>query len=165
MPMSPGLRNKIVASLGGGAMAIAVAMLGGGGDSLEGRVYTPYQDVVGVWTVCDGHTGPDIIKGKRYTDKECDTLLAKDLAPAKKAVDSVVKVPIKETTRAALYSFVYNCGATAFRNSSLLRKLNAGDRAGACADLKKWIYAGGKVWRGLMNRREVETEVCTWGGV
>jgi lysozyme len=30
-----------------------------------------------VLTVCDGHTGPDIIAGKRYSDAECDAMLAK----------------------------------------------------------------------------------------
>ncbi|XBS71143.1 lysozyme [Acerihabitans sp. KWT182] len=164
MAMSPALRKSIIAALSGGAMTIAVALLGGP-NGLEGRQYLPYQDVAGIWTVCDGHTGPDIIKGRRYTDAECDALLAKDLAPVKKAVDTAVKVPIKDTTRAALYSFTYNVGATAFRHSSLLRKLNAGDTLGACQALRQWIYAGNRVWKGLETRREIETDVCTWGGV
>ncbi len=56
--MNPQLRNKIVAAItgGGGAIAIATAMLGG---------HDGYRDVVGVLTVCDGHTGADIILGKR----------------------------------------------------------------------------------------------------
>ncbi|WP_413726820.1 lysozyme [Sodalis sp. RH16] len=164
MTMSPALRKSIIAALSGGAMTIAVALLGGP-NGLEGRQYLPYQDVAGIWTVCDGHTGPDIIKGRRYTDAECDALLAKDLAPVKKAVDTAVKVPIKDSTRAALYSFTYNVGTTAFRHSSLLRKLNAGDILAACQALRQWIYAGNRAWKGLMQRREIETDVCTWGGV
>lgn len=67
--MNPQLRNKIVAAItgAGGAIAIATAMLGGH-DGLEGRRYVAYRDVVGVLTVCDGHTGADIILGKRYSD-------------------------------------------------------------------------------------------------
>lgn len=56
MGMSPALRNKIAASIGGGAIAIATVMLSGK-DGLEGREYVAYRDVVGVLTVCDGHTG------------------------------------------------------------------------------------------------------------
>ncbi len=164
MAMSPALRKSVIAALSGGAMTIAVALLGGP-DGLEGRQYLPYQDVAGIWTVCDGHTGPDIIKGRRYSDAECDALLATDLAPVKQAVDAAVKVPVKDTTRAALYSFTYNVGTTAFRHSSVLRKLNAGDTPGACQALRQWIYAGNRVWKGLMRRREIETDVCTWGGV
>lgn len=164
MAMSPALRKKLLAALSGGAMTIAVALIGGP-DGLEGRQYLPYEDVAGIWTVCDGHTGPDIIRGRRYSDQECDALLAHDLAPVKQAVDAAVKVPIKDTTRAALYSFTYNVGVTAFRRSSLLRQLNAGNIKGACADLRQWIYTGHQAWKGLINRRQIETEVCTWGGV
>ncbi|ELC7888208.1 lysozyme RrrD, partial [Escherichia coli] len=45
----------------------------------------------------------------------------------------------------------------------LLRKINQGDIKGACDQLRRWIYAGGKQWKGLMTRREIEREVCLWG--
>ncbi|MBJ8796721.1 lysozyme [Citrobacter freundii] len=159
--MDSALRNKISAAIGGGAIAIATVMLSGKG-GLEGREYVAYKDVVGVLTVCDGHTGGDIIPGKRYTDKECDDLTRKDLTRIAYQVDPYIKVPTSETQRAAIYSFAYNVGATATINSTLLKKLNAKDYAGACAELKRWVYAGGKKWKGLMNRRDVEYQVCTW---
>lgn len=159
--MDSALRNKIAASLGGGAIAIATVMLSGKG-GLEGRGYTAYKDVVGVLTVCDGHTGGDIIPGKRYTDKECDAITRTDLTRIAYQVDPYIKVPTSETQRAAIYSFAYNVGATATINSTLLKKLNAKDYGGACAELKRWVYAGGKKWKGLMNRRDVEYQVCTW---
>lgn len=159
--MDSALRNKIAASIGGGAIAIATVMLSGNG-GLEGREYVPYKDVVGVLTVCDGHTGPDIIHGKRYTDKECDALTRQDLNRIAAQVYRHIKVPTTETQRAAIYSFAYNVGATATINSTLLKKLNAKDYSGACSELKRWVYAGGKKWKGLMNRRDVEYEVCTW---
>ena len=161
MAMSPALRNKIAASIGGGAIAIATVMLSGK-NGLEGREYVAYRDVVGVLTICDGHTGPDIIPGKRYTDKECDALTRKDLTRIAAQVDPHIKVQTSETQRAAIYSFAYNVGATATINSNMLKKLNAKDYAGACYELKRWVYAGGKKWKGLMNRRDVEYEVCTW---
>ncbi|AJJ12169.1 lysozyme domain protein [Yersinia rohdei] len=71
------LMTKIASVVAGGAMAIAIALIGGH-DGLEGREYVPYYDVVGVLTVCDGHTGKDIILGKCYSDTECDALLHSD---------------------------------------------------------------------------------------
>jgi len=162
MAMSPSLRKKLLASVGGGAIAIATVMLSGP-DGLEGREYVAYRDVVGVLTVCDGHTGSDIIPGRRYTDAECDALTRSDLIRIARQVDPYIKVPTTETQRAALYSFAYNVGATATINSTLLKRLNARDYAGACDQLRSWTYAGGKQWKGLMNRREVEREVCIWG--
>ncbi|EDQ1612748.1 lysozyme [Salmonella enterica] len=158
------LRTKVKALLAGGASAIviAAAMLGGN-HGLEGRRHEPYRDVAGVLTVCDGHTGKDILPGKHYTDAECDALLNKDLALVAARVDPLIKTTIPNSERAALYSFAYNVGTGAFARSTLLKKLNAGDLAGACNELKSWTYAGGKQWKGLVTRREIEHEVCTWG--
>lgn len=163
MAMSNSLRNKLIAAAGGGAMLIATVFLGGK-DSVEGRVYDPYKDIAGVWTVCDGHTGTDIIKGKKYTDRECDRLLWNDLQPVKKTVDSLVKVPLNEYQRAALYSFTYNVGTSAFSKSTLPKRLNAGDVDGACEELRRWVYAGGMKFCGLMNRRDMERSMCLADG-
>lgn len=162
MAMSPNLRNSVIAAIGGGAIAIATAMLSGK-DGLEGRQHVPYRDVVGVLTICDGHTGKDIVPGRRYSDAECDALTSADLQRIARQVDPHIRVPTTETQRAAIYSWAYNVGATAAINSTLLKKLNSHDYSGACAELKRWVYAGGQKWRGLMNRRDVEYEVCTWG--
>ncbi|ENR5770046.1 lysozyme [Salmonella enterica] len=156
------IKIKHLITGGAGAVAIAAALLGGH-DGLEGRRYIPYRDVAGVLTVCDGHTGKDIIPGKRYTDAECDALLDKDLKRVKAQIDPLIKVSIPESERAAFYSFAYNVGTGAFARSTLLKKLNAGDHAGACNELKRWTYAGGRQWKGLVTRREIEREVCAWG--
>lgn len=163
MAISSNLRNKLIAVAGGGAIAIATVFLGGK-DGVEGRVYEPYKDVAGVWTVCDGHTGTDIIKGKKYTDRECDRLLMQDLQPVKKTVDGLVKVQLNEYQRAALYSFTYNVGTSAFSKSTLLKRLNAGDQAGACEEMRRWVYAGGMKWKGLQNRRDMERSLCLADG-
>ncbi|WP_338157431.1 lysozyme [Moellerella wisconsensis] len=148
--------NKIKMAAAGGLMALTVSMV----TQFEGYEPKPYRDVVGVLTVCYGHTGADIIPTKIYTKAECDALLEKDLAIVAKAVNPLIKVNIPDYTRAALYSFTYNVGTGAFFRSTLLKKLNAGDQTGACNELKRWIYAGGKPWKGLMTRREVENAVC-----
>ncbi len=75
--MPPSLRKVVAAAIGGGAIAIASVLITGpsGNDGLEGVSYIPYKDIVGVWTVCHGHTGKDIMLGKTYTKAECKTLL------------------------------------------------------------------------------------------
>lgn len=164
MAMPPKLRNSVIAAVPAGAIAIAAALITGptGNDGLEGVRYQPYQDVVDKWTVCYGHTGRDIMLGKTYTKAECQALLDKDLNAVARQINPYIKVPIPETTRGALYSFVYNIGAGNFKTSTLLRKINQGDTKGACEQLRRWSYAGGKQWKGLITRREIEREVCLW---
>lgn len=156
--MNPALRKSLLGMTGAGAVAIAGTML----TALEGVRYTPYYDVAGVLTVCYGHTGADIIKNKTFSPAECKAMLDKDLQPFARSVERSVKVPTNEYQKAALISFSYNVGVTAFERSSLLRQLNAGNYQAACDGLRQWTYAGGKQWKGLMNRREVEREVCSW---
>ncbi|MFK3840118.1 lysozyme [Serratia sp. NPDC087055] len=159
MAISPTLRKSIIGVASGGALAIAAVFI----PSLEGVEYKPYRDVVGVLTVCYGHTGADIIPTKTYTPTECKAMLDKDLVPFARSVERSVKVPASEYQKAALISFSYNVGVKAFESSTLLKKLNAGDSAGACDEMRRWNKAGGKVWKGLINRREVEREICNWG--
>ncbi|WP_440136608.1 glycoside hydrolase family protein, partial [Escherichia coli] len=66
--MPPSLRKAVAAAIGGGAIAIASVLITGpsGNDGLEGVRHNPYKDIVGVWTVCYGHTGKDIIPGKTW---------------------------------------------------------------------------------------------------
>jgi len=158
--MSAALRKKIISVAGGGALAIATVMI----PTLEGVRYEPYRDVAGVLTVCYGHTGSDIVPGRRYTESECQILLNQDLKPFSLSVKRSVKVPASEYQKAALITFSYNVGISAFEHSSLLRNLNAGNYQQACDGLRQWVYAGGVKWKGLMNRREVEREVCLMGG-
>ncbi|KGA24915.1 lysozyme [Pectobacterium brasiliense] len=157
--MNSSLRKKIAGAAAGGAIAIATVLI----QWHEGRSYTVYYDVAGVPTVCDGITGQDVKIGKTYTATECDALLVKHIAPAATAVDKAVKVPMTDMRKAALISFTYNIGIGALNRSTMLRKLNAGDTSEACDELKRWDKAGGKVWRGLTDRRAVERELCLSG--
>lgn len=158
MAISPALRKSLIGAAGGGAIAIAAVLI----PTLEGVEYKPYRDVGGVLTVCYGHTGKDIIPGKTYSKSECDALLEKDLQPFARSVDRSVKVPANAYQKAALISFSYNVGVNAFEHSSLLRNLNAGKYAQACDGLRKWVYVDKVKVKGLMNRREVEREICNW---
>lgn len=150
------LKQKLTVLVSAGATAIALTVI----SHFEGVRYEPYEDVGGLLTVCYGHTGKDIIPNKVYSKDECNELLESDFQRTKQQVDKLVKVPTDDYTKAALYSFAFNVGTGAFAKSTMLKKLNAGDQYGACEELKKWVYAGGKVWRGLVNRREAEAAIC-----
>ncbi|MCY9496291.1 glycoside hydrolase family protein, partial [Escherichia coli] len=86
-----------------------------------------------VWTVCHGHTGKDIMLGKTYTKAECKALLNKDLATVARQINPYIKVDIPETTRGALYSFVYiQRGCWQFQNIDASSQNKPGDIKGAC---------------------------------
>ncbi|WP_337228457.1 lysozyme [Proteus faecis] len=150
------LKQKVASVASAGAVTIAITVIG----YFEGVRYEPYRDVAGILTVCYGHTGNDIIQNRLYTQQECDALLQKDFIKIQQQVDALVKVSLDNHTKASLYSFAFNVGITAFSRSTLLKKLNVGDQNGACEEMKRWIYAGGKVWKGLINRREMESALC-----
>lgn len=151
------LKKRLIALIAAGAGAVTMATVAV--SDFEGRSNTAYRDVVGIPTICDGYTH-GVRMGDYKTDAECDALLRKELHASFRVVDAAVKVTISEPTKAALASFVYNVGPGAFRSSTLLRKLNAGDRVGACNELKRWVYAGGRKWNGLIKRRDVESWLC-----
>lgn len=124
----------------------------------EGCYLTAYLCPANVWTIGYGHT-KTAKKGMVITQEEADRLLEQDVAWVKAAVIGAVKVPLTANQTSALYSFVFNVGAGAFRSSTLLRKLNAGDYAGAQMQFRRWNKAGGKVLRGLSRRRAAEAKL------
>lgn len=75
----------------------------------------------------------------------------------------VVRVPLSTKEQAAYLSFTYNLGVKAFTNSTLLKKLNSGDRVGACNELLRWNKANGKALNGLTKRRQEENKLCLEG--
>ena len=127
----------------------------------EGYRPVAYLDPVSIPTICYGHTATARI-GQTKTQAECDELLEADLGEALEAVDrQLPNAP--PLTRAAFGSFVYNVGAGAFNRSTLLRKARAGDWVGACNELPRWVYAGGRQLPGLVARRQAERELCLSG--
>lgn len=130
----------------------------------EGTRYTPYRDIAGVLTVCQGHTGPDIIEGKRYTKKECDALLTRNTEKHGAGVLRCTKVPLNQNQYDAFTRFTFNVGTSAYCNSSLLKKLNQGDYSGACKGLLAWDKArvNGilRPVKGLTTRRQSEYRQC-----
>ncbi len=126
----------------------------------EGLELEAYQDIAGIWTIGYGHTGPDVQPGMKISERDAEELLRRDLKPREQAVDGAVKVPLNQNEFDALVSFVYNVGASAFRGSTALKRLNKGDRTGAADALTWWNKATvGGVLRevlGLTRRRAAE---------
>lgn len=136
----------------------------------EGRELKPYKDIAGVLTVCDGHTGKDIVPGKLYTAKECNALTIKDISKHGQAVLDCINVPISLNEYEAYTSFAYNVGVSGFCGSNILRTLNNGQHALACKGIYQhpngkpaWSYSNGKYVQGLQNRRIKEYNTCMKG--
>lgn len=128
----------------------------------EGTVLHTYRDPAprAIVTSCTGHTGPELKMGMTFTPEECKEVLAADLQKHWDGMQACVKVPLTQGQAVAFLDLTFNVGVAAFCNSSLLRKLNAGDALGACQGLLAWVYAGGKQLPGLVRRRREELRVC-----
>ena len=130
----------------------------------EGVVLIAYLDSVGVWTIGVGHTAaagvPKVVPGMKISQAEADAILSRDLAIFEIAVTGAVRVPLNQNEFDALVSLAFNIGAGAFAKSTLVRKLNAGDRNGAADQFLAWnkgTVKGRKVViKGLTTRREAE---------
>lgn len=125
----------------------------------EGFEPRPYDDAVGIKTIGYGHV---IRPGESFTgltESEATSLLCKDLEKAENAILGYVERPLSQGQFDALCSFVFNLGSGNFSKSTLLRKINAGDFAGAADEFKRWDKAGGKVLAGLTRRRLAEAEI------
>lgn len=93
------------------------------------------------------------------TNEEVARLFEKDVEAIRINLNKVIKVPINKNQQLALLSIRYNIGADAFNKSTLLRKLNSGDYAGASTHFAEWRLSEGKIVQGLVNRRERERQL------
>jgi lysozyme len=129
--------------------------------AFEGLRCVSYKDAVGIWTVGYGHTGPDVKPNTQITSAHAEILLKADLASTEKAVENLVKVPINQHQFDALVSFCFNVGSGALGQSTLLKRLNAGEDPNTVAreELPRWNKGDGKILEGLSRRRTQEVEV------
>lgn len=118
-----------------------------------------YLDSVGVWTIGYGHTRT-ARKGMTISEAKAEQLLERDVAWAEAAVSKYVNVPITQNQYDALVSLCFNIGATAFRKSTLVRELNKKNYEAVPSQLMRWKHGGGRVIKGLVNRRM--SEVALW---
>lgn len=119
------------------------------------RAYLDRLAKPNVWTIGYGCT-ENIKKGMIWTREEAEAALRREMERFEKAVDRLVTVELNQNQFDALVSFAYNCGEGALAKSTLLKKLNKGDYKGAASEFKRWTYAGGKQYKGLVDRRARE---------
>lgn len=118
----------------------------------------PYRDGGGVWTNGWGNThrvDPSVTITQEQAD--CDLLM--NVQDAVDAVNDHVTVGVTQNQFDALVDFTFNCGVGAFKTSTLLKMLNGGDSAGACAQLDRWVKDNGQVVAGLQRRRDAEQDL------
>ena len=129
----------------------------------EGCKLTAYQDQGGVWTIGYGCTGYGIVRGVRWQQERADNELEKRANVV--ALDAVKYSPIlkdqNESKRAAIASFIYNCGVDAYLKSGLKISVDAGHWQESAIQIKKWNHVHGVVNHGLENRREAEACMLT----
>lgn len=125
----------------------------------EGFSGSAYQDIVGIWTLGFGTT-EGVKQGQTIDPVKALQRKLTDVQQFEGALKQCIKVPLHQYEYDAYLSLAYNIGPTAFCNSTLVRKLNAGDYEGSCKEILRWNKAGGKVVRGLTNRREAEYRQC-----
>lgn len=125
----------------------------------EGYSDQPYLDSVGVPTIGFGRT-EDVRPNERTTPQRELVRALKDLDGRKAAIARCVTAPLYQHELDAYMSLTYNIGTGAFCGSTLVKKINAGDYAAACAEILRWNKAGGRVLPGLTIRRQAEYRQC-----
>ena len=135
----------------------------------EGVRYRPYRCPARLWTIGVGHVlYPEQAKipmaermnfplrpedNRVWTKDEVDAILKADLARFEKGVATYCPVPLTQGMFDALVSFSFNVGLGTLQRSTLRSKLNRGDKLGAADELLKYCLGGGKILKGLQNRR------------
>lgn len=131
----------------------------------EGCRLTAYVCPAGALTIGYGHTGSDVIPGKKITQEQADELFERDIDKFAASVAPMVEgVALRQSQFDAIVSLAYNIGGGAFYRSTLLRKLKANpDDPSIPAEFRRWSKSGGKVLPGLVKRREREAAVYAKG--
>ncbi|WP_312740848.1 lysozyme [Cedecea neteri] len=169
-------KSKLSAAMLGllAAGATAPVLMSQFQDEKEGTSLVAYPDAGGVWTICGGVTrvdGKPVVKGMQLTRQQCDKIDKAEQAKALAWVEKNVRVPLTEPQKVGIASFCpWNIGPGKCLPSTFWRKLNAGDRHGACTEIKRWTYDGGRDCRirsnncyGQVLRRDQESELACWG--
>lgn len=140
----------------------------------EGNALVAVMDPGGVWSLCHGVTvidGKRVVKGMTATEAQCKKVNAIERDKALAWVDRNIHAPLNPPQKVGIASFCpYNIGPGKCFPSTFYRKLSAGDRKGACAEIRRWIFDGGKDCRvrsnncyGQVSRRDQESALACWG--
>ena len=127
---------------------------------------TVYVCPAGYPTIGYGHV---LLDGERdhfangIGEEEAEDLLRRDAGIAERAVLRLIAVPLTDGQFDALCSFAFNLGGGALQRSTLRRKVNREEHSAVPAEFMKWIWAGGRRLKGLVQRREAEARLYATG--
>jgi lysozyme len=127
-------------------------------EGFEGCRLVAYQDSKEVPTIGYGHTR-NVFMGMTCTQAQAEAWLVQDIATAEYAVNRLVKIRLTQSEFDALVDFAFNAGSGNLAASTLLKRVNAGDIAGAADEFHKWDHCGGVELAGLLRRRIAEQEL------
>ncbi len=154
-------RNVAVGGAGAALVALSLSLSTDMIAKWEGKRNDPYQDIVGVWTVCYGETR---VPMRRYTNAECREMLTRATNEFQREVLACTPILRNRPHQlAAATSLAYNIGSSAYCRSTVARRFNEGNFRQACDGFAAWKHAGGRVVRGLVNRRADEIRLCLTG--
>jgi lysozyme len=121
----------------------------------EGCSLVAYADPVGVWTIGYGRTS-GVVPGQTCTQTQAEVWLVEQLQEVANQVQNETDVVLNPNQFSALVSFAYNLGITALADSTLMFYVNQRKFDLAANEFSRWVYAGGRVLQGLVNRRAAE---------
>lgn len=133
----------------------------------EGTRNKAYRDSAGIWTIGTGfirylvghRRGTRVKAGDYLTDAEIEAEFIQQIQVYEQAVTDVVRVKLNQSQFNALVSLCYNIGVGALKRSTVIKELNQGRYTAASRAFSMWTRAGGRVIRGLVNRREAEAKL------
>lgn len=132
----------------------------------EGFSAKPYMCPANYLTIGYGHVISQAEKQKtsdlqnfKITKQQAEEILQNDLIRFENSILNLITTKLNQNQFDALVSFVYNLGAGALQRSTLRQKINRGEHNQAAAEFMRWIYAGGKILQGLINRRQAEANL------
>ena len=124
----------------------------------EGFEAIAYLCPASVWTIGYGRTR-NVKEGDVVNEKQAERDLLEELEEFGYQVSSTVKVSLEQSQFDALTSWTYNLGVGNLQSSTLLKKLNSGDKNSVPSEMLRWNKAAGKVLAGLTRRREAEAKL------
>jgi lysozyme len=121
----------------------------------EGFSKFAYKDITGIWTIGHGFT-KGVKEGDTISLSKSLTRLSRELQEHADVMNRSVNTNLTQSEYDAIASFIFNLGGPAFTRSTLLRKINKGDKLAASTEFKRWNKAGGREHLGLTRRRYAE---------
>ena len=124
----------------------------------EGLRLEAYLCPAGIWTIGYGHTS-GVSPNSFITIQEADEYLHRDVAAIEMQLNKL-NLSLRQCQWDAIVSFVFNVGIGNFKASTLLAKIRINPDDNSIMDeFLRWVYANGKVMRGLQKRRLTEMKL------